>query len=444
MESESLRRRSPPSSPADDFIQIEETMAAKQPDNTPVTAGRGGTTTGGSLEYSSDPPRSLTVTRRTESIGASERPRPEERMRIQTDKDRRNYILVTCGEISGELYTDKFHKGLGSKVFEKCIKYKEKMVSPQEFESLGGKKTSKQWKRSIKHNSKPLTKWLEEGSLKELVPAAALPILRSQATAATQSPTRQDSTSQGFLQVGAQDEGNSFEIFERKLLSTVESTIRNAIESLKISLEQRIAPLYTQMDLLNKRVQALEEKSDSRQCNNSTQEDHLSTLQSELNVLSKSVSNHQKLLEQNERETRANNIVIVGLKETEDENEDTIEKVNKIMEEKMNLSHTGIVKAHRLGKKGNSPSIPRPVLVSFNSIREKSRIMSKRSSLAGSNIYFNNDLTKNQRADERKLRATKKILQSNPEYADKKITIYKGKLCIDGTPIQVPDSVVNV
>ena len=132
------------------------------------------------------------------------------------------------------------------------------------------------------------------------------------------------------------------------------------------------------------------------------------------------------------------------MKETEDENEDIIEKVNKIMEEKMNLSHTGIVKAHRLGKKGNSPSIPRPVLVSFNSIREKSRIMSKRSSLAGSNIYFNNDLTINQRADERKLRATKKILQSNSEYADKKITIYKGKLCIDGTPIQVPDSVVNV
>ena len=66
--------------------------------------------------------------------------------------------------------------------------------------------------------------------------------------------------------------------------------------------------------------------------------------------------------------------------------------------------------------------------------------MSKRASLASSNIYFNNDLTKNQRAAERKLRATKKILQSNPEYADKKITIYKGKLCIDGTPIQVPDS----
>ena len=34
--------------------------------------------------------------------------------------------------------------------------------------------------------------------------------------------------------------------------------------------------------------------------------------------------------------------------------------------------------------------------------------------------------------------------ERNPEYADKKITIYKGKLWIDGTPIQVPDSVVNV
>ena len=195
-----------------------------------------------------------------------------------------------------------------------------------------------------------------------------MPLSRRQATAATQSPTRQDSTSQGFLQVDAQDEKNFFETLERKLLLTVESTIRNAIESLKTSLEQRIAPLYTQMDLLNKRVQALEEKTDSRQCNNITQEDHLSTLQFELNVLSKSVSNHQKLLEQNERETRPNNIIIVGLEETEDENEDTIEKVNKIIKEKMSLSHTGIVKAHRLGKKGNSPSNPRPVLVSFHSI----------------------------------------------------------------------------
>ena len=112
-------------------------MAAKQPDNTPVTAGLGGTTTpvtaglggtttGGNSEDSSDPPRSLTVTRRTVSIGASESPTPEERMRIQTNKDRRIYILVTCGEICGELYIDKFHKVSGNKVFEKCIKYQEK------------------------------------------------------------------------------------------------------------------------------------------------------------------------------------------------------------------------------------------------------------------------------------------------------------------------------
>ena len=115
-------------------------MAAKQPDNTPVTAGRGGTTTGGSSECSSDPPRSLTVTRRTESIGASERTRPEERMRIQTDKDRRNYILVTCGEISGELYTDKFHKGLGSKGFENALNTKRKWSPHKSLSHWAAKK----------------------------------------------------------------------------------------------------------------------------------------------------------------------------------------------------------------------------------------------------------------------------------------------------------------
>ena len=72
-----------------------------------------------------------------------------------------------CGKEQGRLYLEKFGKRKGTKSFEKCIVHKDKTVSPQEFELHAGKKT-KAWRKSIKHQGKPLSKYITSRELLEL------------------------------------------------------------------------------------------------------------------------------------------------------------------------------------------------------------------------------------------------------------------------------------
>ena len=82
------------------------------------------------------------------------------------------------------------------------------------------------------------------------------------------------------------------------------------------------------------------------------------------------------------------------------------------------------------------------ILVKFPSMSIKSRVMKCHSKLALTRLFINNNLTKEQKAKEKYLRDLKeKKLQSLPNYKDKKITIWRGKICIDGSPAHT--SVLN-
>ena len=65
----------------------------------------------------------------------------------------------------------------------------------------------------------------------------------------------------------------------------------------------------------------------------------------------------------------------------------------------------------------------RPILVSLDSMQCKQQIMQRRSKLVGSKIYLNNDLTKEQQSEERRLRLLRKQLAEVPDFRDKRITI---------------------
>lgn len=65
--------------------------------------------------------------------------------------------------------------------------------------------------------------------------------------------------------------------------------------------------------------------------------------------------------------------------------------------------------------------------------------MKNRRKLAGTAIFINNDLTKDQRALEKNLREKKKFLSQHPTYKEKKITIYKEKLWADHQHISEAD-----
>ena len=84
-------------------------------------------------------------------------------------------------------------------------------------------------------------------------------------------------------------------------------------------------------------------------------------------------------------------MVFVGLDESD--NEDTPTVVNSFLETKMELNSMNIVKAQRFGKKQAAPSKPRPILVTFHSHKERGSVLANKSSLAGTKVFINNDLT---------------------------------------------------
>lgn len=55
-------------------------------------------------------------------------------------------LSVKCGSATGDLYVDKLNAS-GSKVAQKCILSDSAWYTPAEFEGLGGKGKSKNWKK---------------------------------------------------------------------------------------------------------------------------------------------------------------------------------------------------------------------------------------------------------------------------------------------------------
>ena len=126
-------------------------------------------------------------------------------------------------------------------------------------------------------------------------------------------------------------------------------------------------------------------------------------------------------------------MVFVSLDESD--NEETPTVVNNFLETKIELSSINIVKARRLGKRQAAPSKPRPILVTFHLHKEKGSVLAKKSSLAGTKVFINNDLTREQMQAEKQLRETKKKILQHPDYKGKKITIYRNRICVDHSPI---------
>ena len=94
------------------------------------------------------------------------------------------------------------------------------------------------------------------------------------------------------------------------------------------------------------------------------------------------MSNHQRLLEKEERESREresreNNMVVLGIEESLDseESENTLNIVNEFLESKMNITFVKAVQARRLGGKNprhtQAPSRHRPILVIFQNAKEQ-------------------------------------------------------------------------
>ena len=141
------------------------------PSNTPQASS--GRATPSSLRPPSSLLRPATADTRSSSLNPKQSQGrsldDSETLDTKKNEEEQSYIDVSCGALTGRLYLEKMCKQIGSKGkgLGKCIQYGDKMVTPQDFESLGGKKTSKAWKKSIRHKNKPLLRFFASGVFKE-------------------------------------------------------------------------------------------------------------------------------------------------------------------------------------------------------------------------------------------------------------------------------------
>ena len=99
---------------------------------------------------------------------------------ILSDNVHEDYVLVTCGSTVGKLFFNKLKNCTGKLGSVSCIlKADNSWCSPSELESLGGKAKSKNWKRSICLDGKPLLHCFVHLGLSD-PGRAAEPLLQSQ------------------------------------------------------------------------------------------------------------------------------------------------------------------------------------------------------------------------------------------------------------------------
>ena len=78
-------------------------------------------------------------------------------------------------------------------------------------------------------------------------------------------------------------------------------------------------------------------------------------------------------------------------------------EVQHMFDDRLNINGTQVCSARRLGRKSSEVEEPRPILVVFEPIGDKQKVMKAKVKLSGSNLYINNDLTKEQRIHMRDL-----------------------------------------
>ena len=197
-----------------------------------------------------------------------------------------------------------------------------------------------------------------------------------------------------------------FMVLERQLTESLGELIREAIKPFKERFDRELLSMKRSIGELSNRIAELEKMTPSQPhtCKPTASPTESrksfsevvsgitpSSIEDQVAQLSDTISSQQRLIEINEREKRERNMIVVGLKESEGS---TNSLINSLLENKLDLQDTGVSSCRRLGTPNKSSSKPRPVLVVFDTVEKKRTAMKNRAALAGTEIFLNNDLTK--------------------------------------------------
>ena len=208
-------------------------------------------------------------------------------------------------------------------------------------------------------------------------------------------------------------------------MKKLNQTLKEEIEALKLEQESvaitpAIAPSTEQMNIVLAPYKDALEK---------------------ISPIEKSLANQQRYLDQDDAKKREKNVVITGVKEATEDDDDT-STVKEIFEA-AGCSDVNLVKVCRLGKLSDNQDRNRPILVTTDSVGTKKKILEKKSELKNNEderfktIYIKADETLAVRREWKRLKEVLKKEKRAPTNVgvNLKIDYRTRKLLRDGTVI---------
>ena len=71
-------------------------------------------------------------------------------------------LTVQCGNNKADFHVAKFARGSRGA----CIQYKDEWLTPNEFQFISGRESCKDWKRSIRHDGRPMKRLVAQGQVR--------------------------------------------------------------------------------------------------------------------------------------------------------------------------------------------------------------------------------------------------------------------------------------
>ena len=192
-------------------------------------------------------------------------------------------------------------------------------------------------------------------------------------------------------------------------ISTQVNSIQRTVSDLKTSIDTACdlsEKANTAMIALGNRIKALEEEN--------------AMLKSQLRESEKQQTFITNKLAKLEDYSRHNNLILLGVNETQDE--DPEQKALNIFSEHLEITNVNILVAHRYGKKNADKA--RPLIVKFLGPNCRKKVWDNRHKLKDTQIYMQEDYSRETEAKRKKLYPVLKYAKSLEEY--------KRKACLDG------------
>ena len=183
---------------------------------------------------------------------------------------------------------------------------------------------------------------------------------------------------------------------------------------------------------INRRLESFEIMLNKLAVDSSRNTDNIQKLEKQVNEMSNRILEMEEQQKKNvihvdkiEGQSRRKNLIFHCVTESEKETwEQTEDKVQRIIKEKLKIEGVSFERVHRLDTKIR----PRPVIAKFTSFKQRSNVLQERKNLRGTDIFVNEDFTHRVREIRRNLQSFVKTFKE----AGRRVNIVYDHLIVDG------------